>query len=63
MRIKFLVPQYSYDIPDVTQINYLIKAKREKMPLIEGDSETFKNILALMDDYEGLLRVLKLELL
>lgn len=49
------VPEYSFDIPDIAQINYLIKARREKMLLIEGDSETFKSILALMDDYEGLL--------
>ena len=52
---QLLVSKYSFDILDVTQINYLIKARREKMLLIEGDSETFKSILALMDDYEGLL--------
>jgi hypothetical protein len=56
MRIRSLVQEYSFDIPDITQINYLIKARREKMQLIEGDSETFKSILALMDDYEGLLQ-------
>jgi len=37
----------------VTQINYLVKSRMDKMKLIEGDSETFGDVLALIDDYEG----------
>lgn len=37
----------------VTQINYLIKARSEKLRLIEGDSETFADMLGMIDDYEG----------
>ena len=39
----------------VTQINYLAKAVNEKLRLIEGDSETFGDVLSLIDDYEGKL--------
>jgi hypothetical protein len=39
----------------VTQINYLIKARNDKMKLIEGDPETFSDVLGLIDDYEGKL--------
>lgn len=41
------------NIGNVTQINYLVKARSEKTRLIEGDSETFNSILSLIDDYEG----------
>jgi hypothetical protein len=41
----------------VTQINYLVKAKYEKLRLIEGDSETFGDILGMIDDYEGVLEI------
>jgi hypothetical protein len=34
-------------------INYMMKAKSEKLRLIEGDSETFGDILGVIDDYEG----------
>jgi len=37
----------------VTQINYLMKAKTDKLRLIEGDSETFGDVLGMIDDYEG----------
>ena len=37
----------------VTQINYLAKARAEKLRLIEGDSESFGDILGMIDDYEG----------
>jgi len=38
---------------NVTQINYLMKAKSEKLRLIEGDAETFGDVLGMIDDYEG----------
>jgi hypothetical protein len=37
----------------MTQINYLVKATGEKLRLIEGDSETFADVLGMIDDYEG----------
>lgn len=37
-----------------TPINYLAKAKSERLRLIEGDSETFSEVLAMIDDYEGM---------
>ncbi|KAK0118476.1 hypothetical protein ONS95_012761 [Cadophora gregata] len=40
----------------VTQINYLMRAKAERLKLIEGDSETFSDILGMIDDYEGVLQ-------
>lgn len=30
-----------------------MKARHDKMKLIEGDSETFNDVLGLIDDYEG----------
>lgn len=39
---------------NVTQINYLAKARGEKLRLIEGDAETFGDVLGMIDDYEGL---------
>jgi hypothetical protein len=39
---------------NVTQINYLMKAKSEKLRLIEGDKETFGDVLGMIDDYEGM---------
>jgi hypothetical protein len=38
---------------NVTQINYLMKAKTDRLRLIEGDSETFADVLGMIDDYEG----------
>jgi hypothetical protein len=38
----------------VTQINYLMKARPEKLRLIEGDSDTFGDVLEMIDNYEGL---------
>jgi hypothetical protein len=37
----------------VTQINYLARARSERLILIEGDSETFSDVLGMIDDYEG----------
>ena len=37
----------------VTRINYLMKARSERLRLIEGDSETFSDVLGMIDDYEG----------
>jgi hypothetical protein len=37
----------------VTQINYLMKARIDRLRLIEGDSETFADVLRMIDDYEG----------
>lgn len=39
---------------NVTPINYMLKARTEKLRLIEGDSETFGDILGMIDDYEGM---------
>lgn len=38
---------------NISQINYLVKSKPERLRLIEGDSESFGDILGLIDDYEG----------
>ena len=38
---------------NVTQINYLVKVRGEKLRLIEGDAETFGDVLGMIDDYEG----------
>lgn len=38
---------------NVTQINYLMKARDERLKLIEGDPETFTDVLGMLDDYEG----------
>jgi hypothetical protein len=40
----------------VTQINYLVKARSERLRLIEGDAESFGDVLGMIDDYEGELR-------
>jgi len=37
----------------VTQINYLMRAKGEKLKLVDGDADTFKDVLEIIDDYEG----------
>jgi hypothetical protein len=39
---------------NVTQINYLVKARSERLKLIEGDAETFGDVLGMIDDYEGM---------
>jgi hypothetical protein len=39
---------------NVTQINYLVKARSERLRLIEGDAETFGDVLGMVDDYEGM---------
>ncbi|KAH9224063.1 hypothetical protein DL95DRAFT_351492 [Leptodontidium sp. 2 PMI_412] len=41
---------------NVTQINYLMRAKADRLKLIEGDSETFSDFLGMIDDYEGVLQ-------
>ncbi|KAL2074256.1 hypothetical protein VTL71DRAFT_8034 [Oculimacula yallundae] len=38
------------------QINYLMRAKADRLKLIEGDSETFSDVLGMIDDYEGVLQ-------
>ncbi|PQE31480.1 C6 finger domain-containing protein [Rutstroemia sp. NJR-2017a WRK4] len=40
----------------VTQINYLVKARNDRLKLVEGDSETFGDVLTMLDDYEGVLQ-------
>jgi len=37
------------------QINYLAKVRPERLKIIEGDAETFSDVLAMIDDYEGKL--------
>ena len=44
-------------VGNVTQINYLVRAKTERLRLIEGDGETFGDVLGMIDDYEGMLDV------
>ena len=39
---------------NTTPINYLMKARNEKLRLIEGDWGIFADILKKIDDYEGL---------
>lgn len=36
------------------QINYLVKARQEKLGIIEGDAETFSEVLGMIDDYESM---------
>jgi hypothetical protein len=40
---------------NLPQINYLVKASGEfeRLRLIEGDPETFRDVLGMIDDYEG----------
>ncbi|KAF7898771.1 hypothetical protein EAF00_005217 [Botryotinia globosa] len=38
------------------QINYLVKARSDKLKLVEGDSETFGDVLSMLDEYEGVLQ-------
>lgn len=40
---------------NVTQINYLVKVRAERLRLIEGDAESFGEVLGMIDDYEGQL--------
>ncbi|KAF4634542.1 hypothetical protein G7Y89_g3565 [Cudoniella acicularis] len=40
----------------MTQINYLVKARSERLGLIQGDTETFGEVLGMIDDYEGVLQ-------
>ncbi|KAG0651658.1 hypothetical protein D0Z07_1579 [Hyphodiscus hymeniophilus] len=42
--------------PNITQVNYLKKSRGGKLRLIEGDSETFTDVLGMIDDYEGVLQ-------
>ncbi|KAF7855328.1 uncharacterized protein EAF02_011587 [Botrytis sinoallii] len=35
------------------QINYLVKARSDKLKLVEGDPETFGDVLSMLDEYEG----------
>lgn len=39
---------------NVTQINYLVRSRADRLRLMEGDSETFGDILEMIDDYEGM---------
>ncbi|KAI0894428.1 hypothetical protein F4806DRAFT_122703 [Annulohypoxylon nitens] len=40
---------------NIAPINYLSKAHSVKLKLIQGDSETFSDVLALVNEYEGVL--------
>jgi hypothetical protein len=40
-----------------TQINYSVPARREKLKLMEGDSETFVDVINLLGDYDGRFRL------
>lgn len=41
-------------VPAMLAINYLAKEKAERLRLIEGDSAAFANILAQIEEYEGM---------
>ncbi|KAL7621194.1 hypothetical protein AAE478_008511 [Parahypoxylon ruwenzoriense] len=41
--------------PQSAPINYLSKAHHVKLKLIQGDSETFSDVLTLVNEYEGVL--------
>lgn len=41
---------------NVTMINYMTKARSERLRLMEGDNETFSDVLGLIDDYESVLQ-------
>ncbi|KAI6248833.1 hypothetical protein HI914_02997 [Erysiphe necator] len=41
---------------NVTMINYMTKARNERLRLMEGDNETFGDVLGLIDDYESVLQ-------
>lgn len=38
---------------NVANINYLIRPRIDKMKLIEGDNDTFGDVLGMIDEYEG----------
>lgn len=44
-------------ITAAAQINYLVRARSDRLKLIKGDSETFGDILSMIDEYEGMLMV------
>ncbi|KAK6582800.1 hypothetical protein PZA11_005208 [Diplocarpon coronariae] len=50
--------QHSAGAGNVTpsQVSYLRRAKAERLRLIEGDSETFGDVLGMIDEYEGVLQ-------
>ncbi len=39
---------------NLAQINYLVRAEGDRLRLIEGDNETFGDVLGMIDDYEGM---------
>lgn len=41
-------------------INFLPRSNLDRLALIQGESDTFGDILGLIADYEGMLNVLKL---
>jgi hypothetical protein len=38
----------------LAQINYLVRVKGGRLRLVEGDNETFGDVLGMIDDYEGM---------
>ncbi|RDL41071.1 uncharacterized protein BP5553_01050 [Venustampulla echinocandica] len=42
--------------PGPLAINYLAKTRSEKLRLMEGDAETFSDVLDIIEDYEGVLQ-------
>lgn len=40
-------------VGNVTQINYLVKSRAERLQLIDGGADTFGEVLGMIDDYEG----------
>ncbi|TVY47888.1 hypothetical protein LCER1_G008179 [Lachnellula cervina] len=43
-------------VGNVTQINYLVKSRAERLQLIDGGADTFGEVLGMIDDYEGVLQ-------
>lgn len=40
--------------PAVTPIKYFVAPKGERLKVIQGDAETFSDVLAQLDAYEGM---------
>ena len=39
---------------EFTPINYLVRSRTERLRLIEGDVDTFGDVIGSLDDYEGM---------
>lgn len=51
--LKLRLTSISTFLGNVTHINYLLKAREDRLKLIEGDPVSFSDVLGLLDEYEG----------